>query len=355
MKRSTATLLALALLVPLSASTAEENREEGKVLGLSFITRHVANLDKTVEYYKTLGFELSGEPSAWQVDKLVNKLGGTPGTESRTAVMIMQSSVSDIPMGFTLREFRGVERNDWSKLTSYDLLSGHMDLTVLNDCRPWMDKLQAAEMLKTPGDDNLPGNRGQDGPLRFVFVQDPDGWYIECFALTPPAPGEEPRKLVSNSTATMQNIDRTGYQEGFNHVGLNVVDAEKAQHFYGDVLGGDYPPLNHGSTPADGRPRMTMMHGWFPQAHTDANLRVELIKFPQNEGKKPPAMKFSDIGVTINGFEVEDIDAMYKKVIDAGAITVSEGGILKTPAGKTVLIRDPDVGGFIQFWEPARR
>lgn len=327
---------------------------EGKVLGLSFVDRHVANLERTVEFYQTLGFQLSGEPSGWKVDKEVNKLGGTPGVESRTAVMTMQSSVSDVPMGFTLREFRGLERNDWSNLTSFDLLSGHMDLTVMDDCQPWLDKLESKGLLNMPEDGSLPRRKADDGSLRFVFIQDPDGWYVELFALNTPVPGEKLPVLVSNSTATMQNIDRTGYQEGFNHVGLNVVNAEKAQHFYEDILGGDYPSLNHGGgASSDGTPRMVMMHGWFPQATTDKNLRVELIKFPQNEGKQPPAMKITDIGITIVGFQVEDIDAVYASVVAAGAITLSEGGIQNTTNGRTVLLRDPDAGGFLQLWEPA--
>ena len=96
-----------------------------------------------------------------------------------------------------------------------------------------------------------------------------------------------------------------------------------------------------------------MMHGWFPQAKTDAGLRVELIKFPQNEGKQAPAMKIVDIGITVVGFEVEDIDAVYKRVLDAGAVTVSTGGVQDTANGRAVLLRDPDVGGYLQFWEPA--
>lgn len=99
---------------------------------------------------------------------------------------------------------------------------------------------------------------------------------------------------------------------------------------------------------------MNMMNGWFPQAGTDRNIRVELIGFPQQPGTKAPAMKFADIGVTYAGFQVDNLDAVYTRVKAAGAITVSEG-IVTTADGRAVLIRDPDVGGFIELWEPTRK
>ena len=48
----------------------------------------------------------------------------------------MQSSVSDKPFNLILREYHGIDRKDWSKLTSSDLGAGHMDLTVMDDCNP---------------------------------------------------------------------------------------------------------------------------------------------------------------------------------------------------------------------------
>ncbi|HLB30858.1 MAG TPA: VOC family protein, partial [Gammaproteobacteria bacterium] len=269
-----------------------------------------------------------------------------------TAVMTMQSSVSDIPMDFVLREYRSLDRQNWSSLSSSDLLSGHMDLTVLDDCNPWMDKLKAIDMLKLPEMGSMSGGDAS-GPRRFVFVQDPDGWYVELFALMQPKPGDPPAgPKVSNSTATFENIDRLGKQAGFNHLGLNVIDPVKALSFYQGVMGGDYPAYTPPAPPAEGAaPRMAMMNGWFPQAGTANNLRFELIGFPQNQGKQAPAMKITDIGVTVAGFEVTGLDDLYARAKAAGAIAVSEG-IIELADGRAVILRDPDVGGFVKFWEP---
>lgn len=332
--------------------------ETGKVLGIAFDGRQVSNLDQSIKFYETLDFHLSGKPTDWKVDKVVNRLGGTKGAQSRTAIMTVQSSVSDKPFTLILREYRGIERKDWSGLSSSDLLSGHMDLTVQDDCNPWMDKLKAKNLLRVP-QMNLPGGGGAaTGPRRFVFVQDPDGWYVELFAIIPPAPGAPPAEpKVSNSTATQANIDRLGKQPGFNHIGLNVVDPKKALSFYQDVLGGDYPPLAPppNAPAAGGAPRMNMMNGWFPQATTNGNVRLELIAFPQPpEKQQPPDQHFADIAINYVGFQVTDIDAVYARAKAAGAITVSDGGIVKVKDGRAVMLRDPDVGGFVELWEPAK-
>ncbi len=325
--------------------------DQGKVLGMAFDGHQVSNLDQSIKFYEVLDFHVSGKPTGWKVDKVANALGGTKGAESRTAIMVTQSSVSDKPFDLILREYKGVDRKDWSKLTSADLGAGHMDLTVMDDCNPVMDKLKAVDMLKVP-QMNLPGGgAAANGPRRFVFVQDPDGWFIELFAKMKPAPGAPPEgPKVSNSTATQQNIERLGPQAGFNHIGLNVIDPAKSLAFYQVVLGGDYPPLPD-PAPAGTAPRMTMLNGWFPQAGTSGNVRLELLGSPQNRDKQPPDQHFADIGVNYVGFQVTDLDAVYARAKAAGAITVSDGGIVKVSDGRAVIMRDPDVGGFVELWE----
>jgi catechol 2,3-dioxygenase-like lactoylglutathione lyase family enzyme len=336
-----------------SARAANAAADTGSplVLGMAFDGHQVANLDTTVKFYETMGYPVASRTD-WKVDKVANELGGTKGAQSRRAIINMPSSVSDKPFPLILREYRGIDRKDWSKLTSADLGAGHMDVTVMDDCNPVMDKLKAVNMLVVPqmGFPAGPAN----GPRRFVFVQDPDGWFIELFAKMKPAPGAPPEgPKVSNSTATQQNIERLGKQAGFNHIGLNIIDPAKALAFYQGVLGGDYPPLPPPA--ADGKPpRMTMLNGWYPQATTDENVRLELLGSPQNRDKQPPGQHFADINVNYVGFQVTDIDAVYAKTKAAGAKTISDGGILKVKDGRAVMIQDPDVGGFVELWQPTK-
>ncbi len=339
-----------------SARAANAAADTGSplVLGMAFDGHQVSNLDKSIKFYETLDFHLKGKPTDWKVDKVVNELGGTKGAQSRTAIMVTKSSVSDTPFDLILREYKGIDRKDWSDLNSAALGAGHMDLTVQDDCNIDMDKLKALGMLRVP-QMNLPGGGGgATGPRRFAFVQDPDGWFIELFAIMPPPPGAPPAgPKVSNSTATQANIERLGKQIGFNHIGLNVIDPAKALSFYQGVLGGDYPPLPE--PPAGGAPpRMTMLNGWFPQATTQENVRLELLGSPQNRDKQPPDQHFADINVNYVGFQVTDLDAVDAKAKADGATTVSDGGIVKVKDGRAVMMRDPDVGGFVELWQASK-
>lgn len=348
---------------PRAPKAAADDGASKNVLGMAFDGHSVANLDDSIKYWEVLGYTLTNKPE-WKLDKVANKLEGTPGAERRTAILSGPSSVSHVPFNLILTEYRGIKRQDFSGLGSNALGGGHIDLTVMDDCNLVMAKFKDMGMLKVPQMFSAPPR--PDGKRSFVFLDDPSGWLVELFAKPLPVPGAPPEApKVSNSTATMQNIDRLGIQAGFNHIGLNVIDMPKALSFYQGVLGGDYPAYTPAPPPAPpagaaaggpggGRaaPRMNMENGWFTQATTDGHdghLRVELLGSPQNG--QPPDQQISDINVNYVGFQVTDIDAVYAAAKADGAKTVSEGGIVKVKDGRAVMLKDPDVGGFVELWQ----
>jgi len=327
---------------------AQASARPSDVVGLALVGHQVADLERSIKFFEAIDFKVVEGPGAWTVDKELNKLGNTPGAESRTATMRVQSSVSDVPFTLVLRQYRGM-RQDWSKLNSWDLLASHIDLTVDGSVSTLLDKLEALNMLKMPEVQGLPNPRQQQGFRRFAFIQDPDGLTIEYFSKPIPKPGDPPAAPgVSNSSATPQNIERLGKQSGFNHYAVNVIDPQKARDFYAKVLGGDYPPFqNTGAA-------QIMQNGWFPQATTNNNLRIELGYFVANKDKTAPPIKFQDINANFAGLQVSNIESAYARAKANGAITVSEGGIISFHKGRAALIRDPDVGGYIMLWQPPR-
>lgn len=342
-------IFAVAVSLAAPSLFAQAANRPSDVLGLAFVGHQVSDLERSIKFFEAIDFKVVEGPSAWKVDEELNKLGNTPGAESRTATMQVQSSVSDVPFKLVLRQYRGIERQDWSKLNSWDLLSSHIDLTVDGSVSALLDKLEGLNMLKMPEIQGLPNPRQQQGFRRFAFIQDPDGLVIEYFGKPAPQPGAAPAApMVSNSTATAQNMDRLGKQAGFNHYAVNIIDTHKAQDFYVKVLGGDYPVHE------DDGAAQVMLHGWFPQATTNNNLRVELIYFALNKGKAAPPMKFQDINANYAGFQVSNIETAYARAKEHGAITVTQGGIMKFGNGRAVVIRDSDVGGYIMLWEPAK-
>ena len=342
-------ILALGLTLAAASFFGQAVERPSDMVGLALVGHTVADLERSIKFFEAIDFKLIDGPTKWTVDKEVNKLGNTSGAESRTATMRVQSSVSDVPFTLVLRQYRGAQQQDFSNANSWDLLASHIDLTVDGNVSALLDKLEVLNMLKMPEVNGLPNPRQQPGFRRFAFIQDPDGLVLEYFSKPIPKPGDPPpAPTVADSSATAQNIDRLGKQAGFNHYAFNIINPEKAQDFYVKVLGGDYPPIENPDA------AQVMLHGWFPQATTKNNLRVELIYFALNKGKTAPAMKFQDINANYAGFQVSNIETAYARAKAHGAITVSEGGIIDYNKGKAALIRDPDVGGYIMLWQPAR-
>jgi len=342
-------IFVFALALATASLFAQKSERPSDVLGLGFVGHNVSDLERSIKFFEAIDFKVVEGPSGWTVDKELNKLGNTPGAESRTATMKVQSSVSDVPFTLVLRQYRGIQRQDWSKANSWDLLSSHIDLTVDGSVSALLDKLEALNMLKMPEVNGLPNPRQQQGFRRFAFIEDPDGLTIEYFGKPVPKPDDPPpAPTVSNSSATAQNIDRLGKQAGFNHYATNVVDPEKARDFYLKALGGDYPVFQNTGA------NQILQNGWFPQATTNNNLRIELGYFTVNRGKTPPPVKFQDINANYAGFQVSNIETAYARAQTLGAITVSDGGIVSYHNGRAALVRDPDVGGYIMLWQPAR-
>jgi catechol 2,3-dioxygenase-like lactoylglutathione lyase family enzyme len=343
--------LGLILAVALTVTAQQPNRP-ADVLGLAHVGHSVSDIDKSIKFYQALDFKLAEGPTAWAVDKDLNKLGNTPGAESRTATMKVQSSVSDTPFTFVLRQYRGITRQDWSKGNTWDLLAAHIDLTVDGSASDLLDKLEAQKLLTMPTINGLQNPR-QQGPgfRRYAFISDPDGFTLEYFGKQAPQPGAPPAApTVSNSSATSANMDRLGKQAGFNHYAFTVVDPTKAQDFYVKVLGGDYPAISTVNLNTE----QVVLHGWFRQAPTNDNLRVELLGFTANKGKTPPPLKIQDINANYGAFQVSNIESAYARAKANGAITVTDGGIMDYNKGKAVMIRDNDAGSYIMLWQPPR-
>lgn len=341
-------IFTLVLTLSTPSLFAQSPDRPSDVIGMAFVGHQVSDLERSIKFFEAIDFKVVEAPGDWIVDKELNKLCDTPGAESRTATMRVQSSVSDVPFTLVLRQYRGIQRQDWSKLTSWNLLASHIDLTVDGSVSALLDKLEALNLLKMPEVQGLPNPRQQQGFRRFAFIQDPDGLTLEYFGKPIPKPGDPPAPpMVSNSSATAANMDRLGKQAGFNHYATNIVDPQKAQDFYGKVLGGDYAPL-------EGRlgAAQVMLNGWFPQATTHNNVRIELGLFAMNAGKTPPPIKIQDINANYAGFQVNNIDTAYARAKEHSAITVSQGGIVDYHNGRAVLIRDSDVGGYILLWQP---
>ena len=147
-------------------------------------------------------------------------------------------------------------------------------------------------------------------------------------------------------------------------MGLIVRDSAKSKEFYGRLLGGEPQSADSPWLKGDFFDSVVGGHGnivrifdesFAAAAAPQYRLNFALIEF-QNRKSPAAAYRITDIGVGYVGFQVKGVDALLRRAEAAGATVVSERGIVVERGGaRQVLIRDPDVGGFVELFEKPQR
>ena len=326
---------------------------QGKVVGVEFVGRMVADLEKSVAFYKAIGFvPVEGVNSAWRNDEVFNRIHGTSGVESRMAKFTLNSSISGKPFTLYLRDFRGIKRrNVMSDKTAWEPGATHIDLTV-PDAQTLWSRLKTAGMLWPRTRDGklipLPGQT----KYAMAYIRDPDGMDVELVDQHPAQP------------ATATQPARAAEPPGFNHIGLVVLDSDKAKRFYGGLLGEEFPKTEsrwissndfmdsvvggHGNV-------LRIFNGTFAEAaDPSARMHFEVIEY-QNRKKPVEAYSITDAGVGYIGLEVDGLDSFVAWLKDSGISIVSDGIVSMAGGYRVALVRDPDVGAFVELYEPPKR
>ena len=248
--------------------------------------------------------------------------------------------MSDVPFTLVLRQYRGIQRQDWSKLKSWDLLGSHIDMTVDGSVSLLLDKLEAKNMLTMPEVQGLPNPRQQPGFRRYAFIQEPDGLVIENFGKPAPQPGDPPAApVVSNSSATPQNIDRLGKQAGLQSFRPECGRSRRKPGIF--MRPSWAATIRPSKIPAqtDSAKRLV------PAGHHPKQPAHRAGLFYGESGQDASANQIPGHQRNYSGFQVSNIASAYARAKQNGAITVTEGGIVPFHKGRAVLIRDSDVGG----------
>jgi len=332
-----------------SSAAPQFGPNKGQVIGIDFDGRMVSDLDKSVAFYKAIGFvEVPGVDKSWRNDEVMNRIHGTKGVQSRMAKFTLNSNIGEqTPFTLYLREFRGIKRqNVMAGKTAWEPGASHIELVVPDSEKMWSD-LKASNLLwpRTWGGELIPSPGQTKGTI--AYMTDPDGMDVEIVEQSPAMPATDGRPA------------RPANPPGFNHVGLVILDSDKGRAFYGALLGEQFPPApsqwasgdfmdsavgGHGNI-------LRIVNGTFPlAADRDARMRFELVEY---ENRKKPVTPFSitDIGVNYVGFEVSDIDSLVARLKGAGVTVVSDGIVEMKGGYRVALVRDLDVGGFVELFE----
>ena len=326
---------------------------KGMVVGMEFDGRMVSDLDKSVAFYKLLGFsEVSGVDKSWRKDEVMERIHGTKGVESRMAKLQINTNMGEkTPFTLYLREFRGIHRrNVMGGKTPWEPGATHIDLTVPDADKLWSNLKAANMLLPRTWDGKLVPLPGQTKGT-IAYITDPDGMDVEILEQSGPTPAMNGRQA------------RPADPPGFNHVGIVIVDPDKASGFYGALMGAQLPATpsqwisgdfldsavgGHGNI-------IRIVNGTFPLAlDRDARIRFELVQY-ENRSKTVAPYDITDIGVNYVGFEVTDIDALVSRFQGAGVNLVSDGIAEMKGGYRVALMRDPDVGGFVEFYQSPKK
>jgi catechol 2,3-dioxygenase-like lactoylglutathione lyase family enzyme len=328
-------LAAVALAATLALGCAAAVGQTTEPVRIGGVGRMVTDLDRSVAFYQMLGFTLDdGGIRDWHKDPVTAKLFAAPGIETREAALVTTSNVSMERFVLRLTEVRGIKRHDLSDHTAWEPGATHFGLVVPDAQQAW-DALRAKGLLKPRSwGGELIAPPGQTKGM-LAYMTDPDGLDIE---------------LIDQ---------RPGRPSGVSHVGLIILDADKARGFYETLLGGQLQAKEAPWLKGDFYDSAVGGHGnilrffnlGFPEAAAPAaRMNLELVEF-QNRKKPVARYRITDRGLSYLALQVHGLDAALAQARKTGARLVSTGIVKDRDGAREVLIRDPDTGAFLLLRE----
>jgi catechol 2,3-dioxygenase-like lactoylglutathione lyase family enzyme len=347
-----AVFFGLSAAVSAQGASAPALGDEGRVVGIAFVGRLVADLDKSVPFYQSLGFKQDpGADPAWRKDEFTEALYGVKDMQTRMAKMVINASASGKPFAVYLREIKGIERKQvGGTYPPWEPGAPHFGLVVPDAPALWAELEKNGTLRARSWDGKLIPFPGETrGAL--AYMTDPDGLDIEIINQRPATPAADGRPA------------RPALTPGVNHVGVIILDSDKARAFYETLFGGKLVNAEQPWLKGDFYDSAVGGHGnvlrffneSFPEAaDRDQRMNLELVEF-QNRKKPVEPYKMGDIGTSYVGFEVEGLDAFLPRVKAAGAQMISQGIPVMRTGTRVVMVRDPDTGAFVQLFEHPKK
>jgi catechol 2,3-dioxygenase-like lactoylglutathione lyase family enzyme len=312
----------------------------GSVAQIAFESVTVSNIEKSINYYMALGLTLAGETNpGWIKNEAENRLYNTPGAMSRTAKLMVASTGSGEPFMLYLHEFKNVARGKRVDFPARNPSSAHIGLMMPDADGLWA-KMKSSGILRALSWDEKLVRMPNQTSGGIAYVMDPDGFNIEIVGVN------------QTPAATHASL---------HHIGLAVLHPDKAKSFYGNLLGAKFPETTPQWLSGDMYDAAVGGHGFvihlingaFPEAAApQKTMPFELVEYQKPTRSDVEDYRYSDVAVSCIGFQVKGIDALYSQLRAAGIKVWSEGGIVKMKDGtRAVVVRDPDVGAFVELFE----
>jgi lactoylglutathione lyase len=292
---------------------------QSPVAGVGNFSHIVANMDRAIEFYRdVIGLEMSGQPGTFSGNPSIMSLGNTPGAQSRATTFKVPGSA----MGVELIEYKDIDRKP-AQPRFQDPGAATLILSVRD-----MDAIVARVKKSTGRIQTLGGAPATiQAGAKAIFLQDPDGFFIELSQRTPSPATTSP----DTANVTSGNFE------------IMVADTDKTMRLYKEALG--FEP--QAATAFDGN-KLLMDTAGTPGAQFKRSVAtipgtavtMAFLEFKDID-RKPIKTHTQDPGQPILQLRVRDVDAVAKAWKAAGGEIVSTNGEPVTiGATKIVLLRD---------------
>jgi len=286
-------------------SASAQSAPPGDVIGVGNFTHLVANLDKSVEFYRDrIGLELLGPqgPRPFAAVPAIQKATNTRTAQVRLAIFKVPGS----EMGVEAAEFKDIDRNAIHPRFQ-DPGAGNLILLVRDIDTMLAGLKQAGVPIVTAGGAPV----SIRGNTRAVILSDPDGFYVELM---------QPDPLPATSAPASSNIIGARF-------GMTVENTEKTLKFYQDLFGFEPHP---GGAFSDDKNLMSLAGTIGAQFRRSTALipgtsvQVEFIEFKDID-RKIYHTGAQDPGTASLQLRVRDMDSMVRTLKSAGDIVISAG------------------------------
>jgi catechol 2,3-dioxygenase-like lactoylglutathione lyase family enzyme len=321
MLRSTAAIILLASLHVFAQAPAEP----GAVVGVGGFSHIVESVDRSVSFYRdVIGLDMPNPPRPFGSIPWITDMGNTPGAQSRPAILHIPGSA----LGVELIDYKDIDRKA-VRPHFQDPGAASLILTV-RDMNAMMIKLKAAYVhINSKGGEPLALKGPHDTAGKVVFVQDPDGFFIEISQRDPAPP---------TTASASSNIIGGAFE-------TIVADLDQTLHIYRDVLGFQTSP----PTAWDGTKAMMDTAGT-PGAQfrrsaafiPGTSVMMAFMEFKDID-RQPLHTRVQDPGTAILQVGVRDIDATLQALKAANVTVISKNGEpVLNGASRFVMVRDPN-------------
>jgi catechol 2,3-dioxygenase-like lactoylglutathione lyase family enzyme len=301
------------------------------VTGVGNFSHIVANLDKSLEFYRdVLGLELAAPARPFDGNPAIMKLGDTAGAQSR----YVQLRVPGSAIGVEIIEYKDIDRKP-AHPRFQDPGAANLSLRVRDLGAVVARAKKAGVHVLTAG--------GVPAAIRgsmYMFLQDDDGFVVELSQQPPASALVYPTNPPQDSNGkTLSNVLGGGFE-------TTVEDAEKTSAAYRALglepsapaaFNNDKEMTDTAGTPGA---QFRQSRAAIPGGASGAMASITFIEFKDID-RKPLHTRVQDPGTAILQLNVRDLGLLLPKLKAAGFTIVSSGGQpVDLGGGRIVLVRD---------------